>query len=87
MDAIINNLQQHQKALLFFSLNQTIEKAETQIALATLNDCHNSVRLFAKFTLDETKALQQKLFGDTFVEEMDFVLHFAETHHVSKQEI
>lgn len=92
MSAIINELNQQQKSMLFQSLINTKELAETKYTEAVLAKENNmdEVELlnkraaFSKWMEEGIQELINKLFGETFVEDYSFLENTFEKEYQNK---
>lgn len=76
MQNITNQLAPKERALLYTAMLFLKNQSELFLSQSILEDWPTVSKEFYKYTEAELKLLMQKLFGECFPEDLDFINHF-----------
>jgi hypothetical protein len=85
MNAVINELTPAQRALLHAALENFKEGIEQNFEKMILNGGDNLYKEFYAFTQEEIRNLQNKLFAECFIDDMNFMDHFNKQFQLKKE--
>lgn len=76
MNTLTNELQPNERALLYTAMLFFKRQNEQCLSTAILSDQDKILKDFHKYTDTQTKQLINKLFGDCFPEDLEFLSYF-----------